>query len=191
MVRLKKLPAVYCLIMLLFLSGVAWGQNRLPAGEASLTIQMGSEKKTFTFPKAVPTITMAVQNSAGAIPYTDISYSRFMDDKEMEFVSVHLAIEPTGPGNFIVPNLNTTLPNNATIDITYRKKNANFELKELILLGDNSQEGVSGTAEISQYAIGSDLIGSFQATLRDLNGSGIKGDFYKVSGNFKIKLTKE
>ena len=195
MLHLKKTPAVFCIALLFFLSDVSRAQIIPAVGEASLTIEMGGAERKFTFPNAMPS-NISAQKINSAL---GISFNKEFE-KESESVWVSISLEPAGKGNFIMTQPNKEPPNTFSIDIRYTKTNSRYEIKELNLnsnwhKGANDewlQDASSGTAEITQYgAVGSYIIGNFQATLMETKDNGSNGAQYKVSGNLKIKLTRQ
>lgn len=160
-------------------------------GNATLTMNIGGTDRKFVFNPANTSLVTASQISGGN-NYTDIDYS-CQFEAQHEYVMVHMRIEPSGKGSFIIPPENSQPTNMFHIEVMYQKQNANGDIIKQIQLVDNSaHDGASGSANITQYgAIGTDVIGSFEATIREAKDGSAQGGLFKVSGNFKAKLMKQ
>lgn len=174
-------------IAALFIAALSFAQS----GSATLTLHLGAERN-FVFPNALPTLTTATEIKSGNDRYTNVDFSNLFEE-EHEYVMVHLRFRPSGKGSFVIPPLNTQPANVVQIEVVYQKQTADGDIqKEINLVDNDAVDGASGSAMIAQYgAVGTDVMGSFEATLRELKENGSKGELFKVSGTFKIKLGKE
>ena len=177
---------------LIFLAAFLFAQSTVAQanGSATLTINLGAERK-FVFPNALPALVTATEVRSGNDRYADIVFSNQFE-KEHEYVQVHLRILPAGKGKFVV-GASGKQGNELQIEIIYQKQKPDGEiLKESNLASNSGQNGETGFATIAQYAaVGTDVVGTFEARLTGLTENGSITGPYPVSGTFKVKLTKE